>query len=344
MRVGIREWFVVVMGVLALSACAKNTILREDASSLSADMATVQAQTRQFYVKHSAARADFLLRLIADDPECKYYFPLYVVTIREPTRAVRCATEKEIEDISEGHPPPGATVRVYAQPQDSDYAALQLIAVVAEYQAIMAQLVADPEIDFGADLDALAKRADELRDRYGKMLGTGTDPKSGAFKEEMAALTELLNLIGTARKDQITVDGLKEIVGENGLKVEDALRQIVLRYRSNDALLLNNLEADIGADRIDEFNQGLEKAKNDRGQRLKLLRAFAEEQKSEASQLTKTDPLATGLDGLMKTHQAFRLALLEGKLTDEQRRRIAEKTLKDLKAWFNAIRQIALLL
>lgn len=326
--------------LLTLSACARNTILREDASALSADLASVLVQTREFYAKHAIARTDYLLRLLASDPNCEYRFPVYLIQEASPSNRIRCATDPEKETINNGGQLPSVTARLYAKPDESDYAALQFLAIVAEYQVLLARIVEDPAFDSTADLQQLAERIDELRERYGTLASTGTDNKFSLFKEEINALGALGDLIRIAIHDRMTVERLRELIGREGLKVEEALKQVESRYRQYDAPFLTSLELHAAGQRQIEFNQQLKNAKS-AGERLKLLRDYASKEQSEALLTTKIDPLAKGLDGLVRSHESFRLALLEGKLTEDQRRRIARRSFANLKAWFQVIRQFS---
>lgn len=329
--------------ILSLTSCATNTILREDGTSLSAELASVQTQTREFYAKQSAAREDYLLRLIAEDPKCRYDFPMYMVVENAEPNRVRCARDDEILALNEEKPIEAGKAYLYGSPGKSDQAALQLVALVAEYQTVMAKIVEDPKFDSKADLKELVGRADELRERYGSLLKTGSDPRSESLSDDIDVAGALADLIRKAYHDGQTVEKLKALVSREGLAVEVALKSLSLRYQKHDALLLQNLEANSAAARQIEFNKQLAMSSSP-ADRLKLLRSYSAERKAAAIQLTKTDPLAVALDGLARTHEQFRLALIAGELSEKQRQRIARQTLTNLKTWFNVVKQAAVLL
>jgi hypothetical protein len=326
-----------------LTSCATNSVLREDAVSLSAELASVQTQTREFYAKQSAAREDYLLRIIAEDPKCMYGFPIYIVVESPPTRKVRCANKDELDALNEENSIATGSAYLFGLPDKSDQAALELVSVVAEYQAVVAKIVEDPKFDSKQDLKDLSERADALRDRYGDLLNVGKEPRTESIAEELNAAAALADLIRKAYHDGQAIEKLRQLVSKEGVAVEAALKSLSLRYRNHDALLLNNLEAHRAATRQREFNEQLSKTIGS-AERLKILRAFSAEQRSASQQLTKTDPLAVALEGLAKTHEEFRRALLAGELTEDQRRRIAKQTLENLRAWFNVMKQVAVLL
>ena len=353
---------VVVAHAALLAGCmGKNVVLKEDAAKLSADMATVVAQSREFYKSQSAAKADFLIRILAQGENCRYEFPVVLVTeIGKPTR---CLSDAERAGIgSSGAPlPDGAKTHVFNLMVPADQAALQMIAVIAEFQTVVAKIVEDPKFDAGAQLEGVIDRACGLSERLEGLGGQGiaeckptaadaaasATPEStttALFKEERDALSAVINLARKANEDRKDIGQLTKAYTESGERVSKALTSLLAQYQGKDIVLSRALELSEVVAKRRALNVKLAAlpqvaGKLDSETRYSLM-VNLHSTLTNQSAVKSPDPLSVSLEGLIKTHKAFQAALLDGQLTPEQRARIAKSTFEQLKSWFNVLRTL----
>ncbi len=351
----------------ALSGCGKNAVIKEDAAKLSAEMSEVVAESRQFYKLQAAARADFLIRLLAQGEYCSYTVPAQLVLV--PNERVRCvAPEEAISLPVSGQPPKqpqplpaGATtytVDLFDAPQQS---ALQTIAVIADFQSVVAKIVEDPAIDSAAELQMVVDRACTLSARLTKLGEAGLkqcEPGEGQkepdtvkiFADERDALSAVVDLARKAMQDSKDVAQLRTAYTKHGNTLSAALKNLLSRYEEKDRKLKLALDADTEIAARRSINRQLAELKriesgprkgelNDDGRYKLMTDQYAKEALLRTSG-DAPDPLAAALGGLIKTDAAFQAALLEGKLTTEMRARIAKSTFDQLKAWFRALRTL----
>lgn len=364
----------VLLGALTLSACGKNTIIKEDLAKWSADAAVVVAQQRQQINALQAAKTDFHLRVIADGQHCSYEDP--TVFVLEPNKPVRCLAPNERPGLDDRTPdklPSGAetvTVRLH---DTSKHQTLETIAVLAEFQALVAKIVEDPELKTGERLASFVERACSLSGKFGEFGGkgikectpeptpedgasdTGTTPKVEApaeaspasgnasvpFGDERDAIVAVVNLAKAAREDRRDLEQLRKAYAKYGPALSNTLSLLLKRYRDKDAEFKAALDAYAEASARRALRREMAKLdKDDAEGRYKLMHEQYTKERVLRADIPARDPLIVALEGLIKTDAQFQDALLRDNFSPEARDRIARETFSQLKAWFRALQTL----
>lgn len=350
----------VVLGVVAslvvLTGCGKQIVLREDAAALSSEMAKVTLESQKFYQDLAKARSNFLLRTLAEGEHCQ--FEPRIVMVVENNRA-RCMTDAERDGVQ---PLPSGAHRIQAdllaEPMQP---ALRYVAVLGEFQAIVAKIVEDPEFDATTELTAILDKACSLNERLQALGARGTDkctatPASAdgggaaagtpVFADEVKALAALIDLVRASREARQDMNKLQTAYTQHGGVVSDAIKGVLRHYSQLDLQFAGLLSQRVEVAKNRALNEqlaALPRLANgslDVSKRYALLATRYADLESYVHQTRVPDPLTASLEGLLKAHETFQGALLEGNLTAAQRKRIAESNFTQLKQWIGVVRTI----
>jgi hypothetical protein len=341
------RWLAVATACLLLSACfGKATVMKEEAAALSdATRATVR-QSREFYAKLGKARQNYFLVSVAGDANCRLERPIYLLPDATRDGGFRCLTPSEAAQrraCATTPPgaacPPGGVAAAFPQLQSftpgdvEKSSALELVDVLSEYQGLLAQIVADPEFDATAKLTALQARAN----KFGSVLKLLDDSVPTLdFTSEINAIGKLVNLIHQAAVDQRDLKSLRKLLaGDDAKAFEAALESLALRYKNLDKPLLDGLARFSVEFERRQYNETAATLTPE--QRLTRLRNWVDSSTATAAAAAAPDLLAPAFDALLKSQQTLRDAVVNEKYTDEQRRKIAQANLSQLKDWFKAV-------
>lgn len=219
--------------------------------------------------------------------------------------------------------------------------ALVLIAILAEYQAVLAAIVSDPKLDTAAELQSLEDRANKALGAIDKIAGEDSAVKLD-YKDQTQALGKLIDLIRQLREDRRDLAKLRQTMSEKGGvadKFDTALERLHLRYNGLDRGLLIELKRRETDRLLRNFNAASSagtspEQRNERAQ--EILAARVEMKALEAA----PDALGQAFLGLRDTHRQLRGAVVDGKYSASQRKRIASQALDQLKIWFDAISSV----
>lgn len=334
-------------GSAVLVACGGTAaVMKEEAAALSSSTTATIVGSRAFYAKLGTTRQDYLLIWVAKDPNCRLENPIYLLPLRDEKAGFRCLTENEaatrracVTQPPGAACPPGGVSAALPQlqrftPGDIEKSsALELVGLMAEYQALLAQIVVDSKFDATAKLTALQERINSI----GTMINTvGASVAPLEFKAQIGAVGKLTNLVRTAIVDHNDLKALRRLMGgAEALEFEAALSALELRYKSIDEPLyfaLNRYLVDLEQRQYNENSSSFTSE-----QRLARLRAWAERKSASNSAAAAPDILAPAFATLRKSHQELREAVVNENYTEAQRRKIAQKNLSQLKDWFQAI-------
>lgn len=365
----------VLMSVLSLSGCGKNAVYKEDAAMLSSEMQEVLAQSRKHYDRMASAQTDAILRLAASGLDCRLEDPIAFVIEKDKVRCLSSG-ERAGFNIENGKavPRPGAPIPEGAQRWDvylygkSSMAALETIAVLAEFQALVAHIVEDAEFKTGDRLKDLVARACTLSERLGDALSECSPPPGDAstkadspaaaetpsqplaeggaedkvpFAEERDALVAVIDLILVANQDKKDVAALRQAYRLHGSDVSGTLRVLLRNYRDKDVLFQRALDTSNMIQARDAVNDAMTALPiSDVAGRYKLMSEHISKERVLFAKGPARDPLVVALEELIKADTEFQAALLDGDLTPEMRRRIAKSTFDQMKAWFRALKTL----
>ena len=352
MRAGLR-----VVGVSALlvgiSGCAATaTVLKEDAAELTVATGRAMAAGHVFYASLQSARRDFLLEIMANDANCG--FGLTVVLLDDPASPTgsRCLTAQEqiawrdcafaddgAADCPGGMPHELADAQPYELLDGGHQGALQLIAVFAAYQSELAKILEDSEYDAAAPMLALLETARSCEAFFAAL--EKRDPRALDYEGHAKALGGLIDLLAKSTEDRRDLVAMRALMAgpeSGGARFEQALAELRHRHATadrplSDALALAALDA-----RIRRYEERASKLSPD--DRLRQMRPIAESYASYRAMAEAPDALAQMLAALHASHRQLRGAIVDGDLSDEQRRRIAREQLRQLRAGFDAITSV----
>lgn len=347
-----RRWALLrSLGLLAacvlLSAClGKAAALKEEAAALSEATKTTVTQTREFYTKLGVARQNYFLIWVANDKNCRLENPIYLLPDSPHPGAFRCLTpDEESKRSACATNPPGPACPAggvaaafpglqHFTPGDIEKSsALELVSVMSEYQGLLAQIVADKEFDATAKLTALQGRVNGVA---GLLNGLGAAVPTVDFSKQIGAVGKLANLVKQTIVDWRDLKNLRTLMsGPENTAFEQALHDLAVRYQGIDRLLLAALlRFDVELDRK-QYNEAAAKLTPE--QRLARLRSWVDKAAAHNTAAAAPDVLGPAFDALLKSHRELRDAVVNNTYTDAQRRKFAQKSLSQLKDWFQAI-------
>lgn len=346
---------VAVAMAVHLTGCATSAVMKADAQALSTATAKMVVDSREFYRKLDEEKDAYMLRIVVGRPGCRLGWQAALV--RRDDGGWRCMTDPEIRQYvaCSAQPvdsacPGGVMPRALADMQPHDFiapprsAAFGLIAVCADYQALLASIVEDPKRDTAADLQALGERANALSSTL-QALGA---PAFGAvsYKDETAALGAVVDLIRQLQEDRHDLERLREIMSKPdgpGARFDAALARLQTRYASLDRGLyldLRRRESDLALRAFNDAHPPAPAgypAKPADDATYERARAIVQSRKTVEALAANPDALALQFDALAKAHAQLREAIVNGHYTEAQRKRIAQESLRRLKTWFDAI-------
>lgn len=345
-----RSIFITVTALL--TGCGGAVVMKEDAKAAAAAAKASTEASRQFYAKLANSRSAYLLDDVAADPNCVINWTIDLIP--DPVNGNwRCVTAAEAAVLSACRTrPPGAACPSTGLPlplerslqftfgAEEQSTALTLVDAIAEYQVLLTQIVSDPEVDTKADLENLLKRAKEIEGVF-KGLGAKLPTIGGEVIDAASGFVDLVKKTAEDARDLKALRTLLQGPNSAGAKFEAALRTLSLRYRNLDRPLYDLFDDDRLQDQREAYNNLPRETTFD--ERRKMLGAFTAAKADLDLRRSSRDTLAESFDALATIHSQLRDAVVEGKYTESQRRRIAAANLRAFKAWFDAIRSIATL-
>lgn len=347
-----RRWALLrSLGLLAacvlLSAClGKAAVLKEEAAALSVATKATVTQTREFYTRLGLARQNYFLVSVANDKNCRLENPIYLLPDSGREGGFRCLTPDEADKRRAcATDPPGAAcpaggvekafpdLQRFTPGDIEKSSALELVSVMSEYQGLLAQIIADEEFDATAKLTALQDRVNGVA---GLLNGLGASVTTVDFSKQIGAVGKLANLVKQTVVDWRDLKNLRTLMsGPDNTAFEDALHALAVRYRGIDKPLLDALSRfEIERERK-LYND--EAAKLTPEQRLARLRSWVDKATARSTAAAVPDVLGPAFDALLKSHRELHDAVVNNTYTDAQRRKFAQKSLSQLKEWFQAI-------
>jgi hypothetical protein len=342
------RWFVIAAASMLLAACfGTASVMKEDAAALSAATEATVVQSREFYARLGNARQNYFLVSVANDANCRLEDPIYLMPDSSRPGGFRCLTKDEADrrkacaTTPPGNACPGGDAQAILPGLQSftlgdieKSSALELVAVVSEYQALLAQIVADDAFDATAKLTALQGRINKV--------GAALDMLGGAFEklafeEQIGAVGKLANLVRQAIVDHRDLEKLRTLMSsDDAVKFEEALGRLAIRYKSMDKKLLDALDHYSVELARKQYNEKVADLTPE--ERLARLSAWSDKRAAVTAARAAPDVLGQAFDQLLKSYGELRGAIVEGKYTEKQRRAIAQKNLAQLKSWFQALR------
>jgi hypothetical protein len=352
MVAGLRELSAAALLVCLTGCAATATVLKEDAAELTVATGRVVAAGRDFYGELQTARRDFLLEIMAHDANCG--FALTVVLLDDPDAATgaRCLTAAErvawrdcaftddaATDCPGGMPDALADAEPYELLDGGHQGALRLIAVFTAYQTELARILEDPEYDAAAPMLALLENARSAERLFAAL--EQRDPRGLAYDKQAKALGALIDLLAKSAQDRRDLAAMRALMAapdSAGAKFEQALDELRRRYGSADRPLFDALALAALDTRIRRYEERAGKLAPD--DRLRQMRPIAESHAGYRALADAPDALGQMLAALQESHRQLRTAVVDGELSAEQRRRVARESLRQLRAWFDAIASV----
>lgn len=338
----------VMLPLLSLTACATSVVLKQDSAKVSESTKATVIEARKFYAQLSERRIDYLISVLATGTNCRYGFPAVLLADDTEIYGWRCLTGEEhrqrltcLDSLSSAGCNTSQAQILVAAPEFplsslEQSAALALVDTMADYQILLARILADPQIDAKAELTALQGRANALKAVLDSL--SGESSAGFDFSKEIGALGTLIDLIRKANEDNRDLAALRVLMDQDGVEFEHNLIALAARHRALDApslLLFDEMQLSREMGRLNSRLPNLDEAA-----RIKAMRAQASAELALETRRTAPNPIAQAFDALLTSHATLRTAVVEGRLTDDQRRRRADVALTQLKAWFDAIRSV----
>jgi hypothetical protein len=331
-----------------LNGCATAVVLKEDAGAVSLATKAAVAETRSFYATLGERRLDYLISVAATGKNCRYGFPIVLLPDDTQVLGWRCLTgdEGKLRLTCLADPANAACEGEDAQAllKASQFslssvqqsAAIALVDAIADYQILMAKIVADPKLDTKAELTALQDRANTLKGVFDALAGNPTSRID--LSKEIDAISTLVDLVRQANEDRRDLVALRALMSSQGIAFEQNLGALAARYAALDfpTMLLFD-EVQLGQD-IKRLNARLPQL--DEAARVKAMRALATAEAALEARKVAPKPLAQAFTALLTAHATLREAVVDGNLTEDQRRRRADVALRQMRAWFEAIRSV----
>lgn len=203
---------VLVAVAIQLTACATAVVLKQDAGKVSEATKATVAEARKFYAQLGERRLDYLILVLASGSHCRYGFPVVLLEDDSQLYGWRCLTQAESDDRLTCLDTPDAAgcgsvdmkrliaAPEFAQTSVQQSSALVLIDAIADYQILLAKIVADPKIDTKAELTVLQDRVNSLKGLFDAL--NGSESGKLDLSKEIGALATLLDLLHQANNDR----------------------------------------------------------------------------------------------------------------------------------------------
>jgi hypothetical protein len=353
-------WLASLIGLTLLQGCAGRAIvLREDAGALAEVSRQTVAQVRTFYAEQGARRLNYYLDALAQDPNCQANATLFVVRNDTGPAPFRCFTD-ELRDKCQAEDPPVSfecleanQMTIELLPATAVYqSALTFIDVIADFQTLLARIATDESFDTGGELASLRSRLDslqiELRTVFPGLGILPAVPEAGAadpFGDQLQAVGALLDIVRDAAEAHDALKALKAALATNGPAFEVALGNLASRYQLVDLSGKRLIEREPLEAKRRVYNDLIAQGKTaamSAPQRREHLEEILEAERVRRERLASPDPIVAALHSLHVSEGRLREAVLNDKLSPEQRHRIAQENIKGLKAAFRAIAGVAI--
>lgn len=338
----------IVAATVWLTGCATATILKEDAKALTEATDKAVGASRTFYADLEKKRRDFLLEVIANDRNCDLAWSVVLLPDDRERYGFRCLTREEntmradcLDDAARRSTPAcqrlSRAFDVAIVGEQSS--ALLLVEVMAKYQLEIAKILQDPKYDATAALTNLQGQANSIKGLIDALDGKAPAPLD--FKDQIKAIGAFADLVARAAEDSRDLDALRKLMsGESDRKFREALDVLIERYENLDARTLETLELAGVNNRLRSFNAELGTLKPganyDPVKRADKMRELAEQYAQLRARQAQPDVLAKMLGALRDSHVELRNAVVDGKLSTKQRKRIAAENMRRLKTWLDA--------
>lgn len=337
-------------GMFALLAgCGTATVVKEDAVAFSGSTKQFVSSSRTFYQGLDTRRRDYFATALTQSQHCKLAWKMLMVFDNSPPMGWRCLTAKEAQtyiNCKAAEAPPGClppelrAVREFDLIAAEKSSALMLIDVISDYQVAIAKVLADPDYDAAGDLKELQVKANKAAGLIAQ-LGDESEASKIDVTPQIEAVGALVDLLRAAGEDRADLAALRKMMaGDDGAsaRFDQALVSLKNRYENLDKPQQLLFEKNENDRQLRAFNDNVPAVPaQDRLERAKQIVA---ERASIRARYNAPDPLADAFDALRKSNRQLREAVVDRKYTPEQRRRIAEQTLKQTKIWFDAITAI----
>lgn len=360
-----------------LSGCGTAYVMREDAGQVAQSAAAAIAVARERYDQIAAKQMDFYLEVLTSDGNCRPFSPMLVEFQQGAGPPLRCLSQAEILQRSncsaDGKP---AICNKMRRIEALDLgklgfgrqSALTLIEIISDYQVVLSGIVAGQVIDTQADVKSLEKRLASLCMAVG-IAECSTTPSKEAENEkekqlalQIEAAANLLQVFREMKSNADALAALRNLLADSSpsapaARFARALENLESSYlsvhRAVEAALeercLSKLSRDIVAEMCVDPS-----ANNDPNEcaatalqgwlnkpqtyRIERFRAVFEERRKWDAQRAAPDPLAVSFGKLRTIHVQLTRAVLDENYSEEQRKRIADRNLAELKSIFTATR------
>ncbi len=347
--------------------------MREDAGKVAEVSAATIAAARQRYDALAQQRLDYTLDFIVADRNCRPSSPLLVEVLpMGGTAPLRCLTQQEIAEWNdcEATPAPAICQRRQSVRQldlggedRARQSALTLLEVMGDYSLLLTRLAAGEKLDTEAEVTDFLTRTRQLcKDLGVDECNSLADPKSKDVADQQLAAqvnaaAAFVQLLREAAQDNAILERLRRELARSdaaapALKFEAALAQLAARYQAVDAglgrlidarhvaLLRAELLAEMCAPSSSDCDSKVQEAWMARpaAYRKQKFRSLYDAQRELDAAQAKRDPLALAFGKLARLQASLRDAVVNQNYTPEQRKRIADRNLAELKALFNATR------
>lgn len=220
--------YLCLAAAFALSGCALDTLRIDGANDVATASTAVvmQANTALDQAKERRQRA--YATLIASDPSCLPVSPLYVfVPLGPPTKgapvAPLCADGKDDKF-------PGYRVEkreTYTIGAEALRPTVALIGALADYEAALAKVVAEPKPDVSKELQGIFDKASDAR-TIAELLSGSTLPKLPDLASKQAkAATDILQFAAELLKQHGQAKEIRQIVLKQHDKIDAVKRDLV---------------------------------------------------------------------------------------------------------------------
>jgi hypothetical protein len=354
----IRLCLVGIPTLALLQACAgPGIVLQQDAGTLADVTKQTVAQVRTFYSEQGTRRLNYYLDALAQDPNCQANPSIFIMRANSGPAPFNCLTDALRTKCQAGDPSVAAQCQSMEKlellPATALYqSALTFVDVIADYQALLASIATNEAIDTGGELASLRTRLESLQSELQTIfpkLGLLPDkPAAGdpdPLGDQLSAVGKLLDVVREAAQAQDALAKLKEALTSHGPAFEEALRNLASRYELVDLSGQRLIERQALEAKRREYNTLVAQGKTAAmpvAERRSRMGDLLDAERVRREHLAQPDPMVSALHALSVSEGQLRDAVLDGKLTPEQRHRIAQENLKELKATFRAIATVAL--
>lgn len=313
----------IIFGIALLSACAGNRLDIEEAATVTKASDAMVTQARATLAYATAQRNLAGSTLVASDPSCIPGSSVEIL-IRDPRLGPAAANAPLCMGDLVRAPRGYRTLMIDLRPlpQESLRPTLLLIAAVADYSGALAKIVARPDVDLTAELNAMADKANEARSVANSLLGLNLpDAKKALANDQVAAAVAILDFVNDLAREAQQARDIAHLVQERGGEIEAMIPEL-------QAQLNTWLEVFAQGD-LQETVVNYQRAYEAQRQRLDFNERLAfvrliNDALTEAQAVTARKAALEELLNTFREAQADLRRALSGNYSDKQRRRIAQ--------------------